>query len=119
MAMLAYAVTASVKKDIRSLLRDRIMKPIGVPDNEWSISYGKTYELDRLKLCANWGGGSYTARAVARVGRLMLRKGNWEGRQLIAPEWVEKAVSYAGTPLPDRSSGEPAPGIRIGMVDEF
>jgi len=119
MAMLAYSVTASVKQDIRSLLRDRIMKPIGVSDNEWSISYGKTYELDGLRLCANWGGGSYTARAVARVGRLMLHKGNWEGKQLIASEWVEKAVSYANTPLPDRSSEKPVPASGLGWWTNF
>jgi len=119
MAMLAYAVTASIKQDIRSLLRDRIMRPIGVSDSEWSVSYGKIYELAGLKLCANWGGGNYTARAVASVGRLMLKKGNWEGRQLIAPEWIEKTVAYAGTPLPDRSSGEPAPASGLGWWTNF
>jgi len=119
MAMLAYAVTASIKSDIRSLLKERIMKPIGVPDDEWSISYGRTYELDGLKLCAIWGGGSYTARAVARVGRFMLRKGNWEGKQLVAPEWIEKVISYAGTPIPDRSSGNPAPASGLGWWTNF
>ena len=123
MAMLAYAVTASLKgapqSDILSLLRERIMKPIGVPDEEWSIGYGKGYEVDGLTLYANWGGGSYTARAAARVGRLMLRKGNWEGQQLINPVWVEKAVTYAETPLPDRPAGNPEPGSGLGWWTNF
>ena len=123
MAMLAYAVTASLKNapqsDIRTLLRERIMKPIGVSDEAWSIGYGKGYELDGLKLYANWGGGSYTARAVARVGQLMLRKGNWEGKQLVAPEWVEKMVAYADTPLPIRSSGNPEPASGLGWWTNF
>jgi CubicO group peptidase (beta-lactamase class C family) len=123
MAMLAYAVTASLKgapqSDILSLLRERIMSPIGVPDEEWSIGYGKGYEVDGLKLYANWGGGSYTARAVARVGRLMLRKGDWEGEQLVPPEWVEKMVTYAGTPLPDRPTGNPQPGSGLGWWTNF
>ncbi|MHC4519892.1 MAG: serine hydrolase domain-containing protein, partial [Planctomycetota bacterium] len=101
MAMLSYAVTASLKasefNDIRTLLRDRIMRPIGVADKDWSIGYGKTFEVDGLRLVANWGGGSYTARAVARVGRLMLHKGNWQGEQLIEPRWVEAVVGPAGT----------------------
>jgi CubicO group peptidase (beta-lactamase class C family) len=123
MAMLAYAVTASLKDtpqpDIRTLLRERIMKPIGVPDEEWSIGYGRGYEVDGLTLYANWGGGAYTARAVARVGRLMLRKGNWEGRQLVDSIWVEKAVAYAGTPLPDRSTGKLQPGSGLGWWTNF
>lgn len=117
MAMLAYAVTSAIKdtkyQDIRTLLRERIMKPIGIPDNEWSIGYGKTYEIDGLKLVPNWGGGAFTARAVARVGRLMLSKGNWEGKQIIRSEWVEKAIQYAETPIPDRTPGNsnPASGL--------
>ncbi|MFC1713577.1 serine hydrolase [Candidatus Poribacteria bacterium] len=122
MALLAYAVTASLKgapqSDILSLLQERIMEPIGVSDAEWSIGYGKGYGVDGLKLYANWGGGSYTARAVARVGRLMLREGNWEGEQLISPEWARRAVEYAGTPLPDRLGG-PQPGSGLGWWTNF
>lgn len=123
MAMLAYAVTASLKgapqPDILSLLRERIMRPIGVPDEGWSIGYGKGYEVDGLKLYANWGGGGYTARAVASVGRLMLRKGDWEGEQLVPSEWVEKAVAYADTPLPGRPPGNPQPGSGLGWWTNF
>lgn len=123
MAMLAYAVTASLEgapqTDILSLLRERVMEPIGVPDGEWSIGYGKGYEVDGLKLYANWGGGGYTARAIARVGRLMLREGNWEGEQLISSEWARKVVEYASTPVPDRSHGRPQPGSGLGWWTNF
>ena len=119
MAMLAYAVTASLKnsdhKDIRTLLRDRVMRPIGVPDAEWSIGYGKTYDVDGLPLCANWGGGSYSADATARVGRLFLRKGDWEGRQLIRRDVVDLVLKDAGAPKPDRSLPE-GPCPRSGLA---
>ena len=56
--MLSYAVTASLKeaaiKDIRTLLRDRVMRPIGVTADEWSCGYGKTEEVDGLSLVASW-----------------------------------------------------------------
>ncbi len=32
-----------------------------------------------LGLVAGWGGGSFTARGIARIGVLMLHKGNWHG----------------------------------------
>jgi len=123
MAMLSYAVTVALQgaehTDIRTLLRQRIMRPIGVKDSNWSIGYGKTFEVNGLKLVANWGGGGYTARAVARVGRLMLRKGNWQGRQLVDSKWVEDVVRYAGTPLPDRPPGNPAPASGLGWWTNF
>jgi hypothetical protein len=49
----------------------------------------------------------------------MLRRGNWQGRALVAPRWVETATAYAGTPLPDRSQGEPAPGSGLGWWTNF
>jgi CubicO group peptidase (beta-lactamase class C family) len=123
MAALAYAVTASLRgapqSDIYALLKQRIMDPIGVPEDDWFIGYGKGYEMDGLKLYANWGGGEYTARAVARVGRLMLRKGNWEGMQLVDPAWVEQSVAYAGTPIPGRPFGNPQPGSGLGWWTNF
>jgi len=123
MAMLSYAVTASLRggkyADVRTLLRERIMRPIGVEDSDWSIGYGQTYDVDGLKLVANWGGGSYTARAIARVGRLMLRKGNWQGEQLIDSRWVETVLRYAGTPKPDRPPGNPQPACGLAWYTNF
>jgi CubicO group peptidase (beta-lactamase class C family) len=101
-AMLCYAVTAALKdtpaKDIRTLLRDRVLRPIGVADEEWSIGYGKTFLVDGLPLVAGWGGGSYSARAVARIGRLLLREGDWDGNQVLSKEAVRQITRDAGLP---------------------
>jgi CubicO group peptidase (beta-lactamase class C family) len=101
-AMLSYAVTAALRdapiKDIRSLLRERVMRPIGVPDDEWSCGYGRTFEVDGLPLVASWGGGGFTARSAARVGRLMMRQGEWEGRQIIGAGAAGQTTSSAGLP---------------------
>lgn len=107
MAMLGYCIAAAIKDadepDVQRLLTERIMDPIGVPRGEWSMSYGKAFELDGLLLRANWGGGAYSPNAVARLGRLMLRRGNWDGRQLISPDTVDLVTADAGMPTPERS----------------
>ena len=119
MAMLAYAVTSSYQgtevKDIRSLLRDRIMEPIGITEKEWSVGYGKTYNVNGLDLVANWGGAAFTPRAAARIGRLMLNKGSWEGKQLISRKQVETVVKYAGTTVPSRD-GEATYAAASGLA---
>ena len=102
-AMLAYAVTAALGnsgyKDIRTLLWERIINPMGISSDEWSIGYGKTFELDGLKLVAAWGGGLITPGAMAKIGRLMLNKGCWEGMQLIDEAAVKRALSHSGHPF--------------------
>ncbi|HWA87119.1 MAG TPA: serine hydrolase [Opitutus sp.] len=103
-AMLAYATTAALKdapqKDLRTLLRDRVMRPIGVADSDWDAGYGQTFAVDGLPLVAAWGGGGYTARATARLARLMLHGGEWDGRRLIAAAAVRAVTQDAGTPGP-------------------
>lgn len=123
MAMLAYAVTASYRgtryHDIRTLLGERIMKPLGIRDNEWSVGYDKTFNVDGLALVANWGGGGFTPRAVAKVGRLMMHKGNWEGHQIIKSKAVNSTLQFAGTPMPERDDKQPAPVSGMGWYNNF
>jgi CubicO group peptidase (beta-lactamase class C family) len=101
-AMLCYGVTAALRdaphKDIRTLLRDRVLRPIGVDDGDWSVGYGKTFTVDGWPLVAGWGGGSFTARAVARIGRLVLREGDWDGKRILSKEAVRQLTGGAGLP---------------------
>lgn len=96
-AALAYAVTASLQgspyPDIETLLREKIMKPLGIPDGEWSIGYGKPFELDGLRVYATWGGGEFSPRAVLQLGRLLLRMGQWEGQSLIRPQVLKPIMA--------------------------
>jgi CubicO group peptidase (beta-lactamase class C family) len=123
MAMLSYAITASNNdgqhRDIRSFLKERVYDVIGLEPKDWSIGYGMTSSIDGYALVANWGGGSFTARATARVGRLMLRQGNWQGNQLIDSSLVRQAVSYAGLPLPDRNTAPASPGSGLCWYSNF
>ena len=115
MGMLSYCLAAALRNapqsDLRALLTERVMDPIGVPHNEWSMSYGRSFELDGLTLYANWGGGGYSPNAVARVGRLMLRRGEWDGRQLVSQETVDLVTADAGVP----SRKQPPSGRRSGL----
>lgn len=98
-AMLSYAITASLSgathHDLRTLLSERVMKPIGVADADWRVGYGQTFTVDGLPLVPCWGGGDYTARAIARVGRLLLHRGRWQDEQLIPSSAVDATTTAA------------------------
>jgi CubicO group peptidase (beta-lactamase class C family) len=100
--LLTYAVTMAIKdgpqRDVRTLLRERVIRPIGVPDNQWSCGYGKSFNVDGLPLVCSWGGGNFSARASATIGRLMLREGDWDGRRIFSREAVRQTTGSAGLP---------------------
>jgi CubicO group peptidase (beta-lactamase class C family) len=54
--MMTYCVTAAIhdgaQKDVRTLLRDRLMRPIGLTESDWSVGYGKSFTVDGLPLVA-------------------------------------------------------------------
>src|SRR5947209_11259549 len=72
------------------------MRPIGIPDEDWTVGYNKTVEVDGLPLVATWGGATYTARATAAIGQLLLHRGNWEGKQLVNRTWALRATAAPG-----------------------
>jgi CubicO group peptidase (beta-lactamase class C family) len=113
MAALSYAITASLRgapqPDVRAALAQRVLGPLEVPPDHWSISYGESYSLDGMTVYANWGGGSFTARATARVGQLLLDEGRWRERRLFDAGRIAEMLAYSGTPLPAREGGEPNP----------
>jgi hypothetical protein len=49
-------------------------------------------------LVAAWGGGGFTARAAARIGRLMLQQGEWEGKQLVDATAIRQTTETSGLP---------------------
>lgn len=103
--LLNYVVMAGIKEsgyaDIREYLRERVFEPIGIKESEYSTGYNKTFLTDGYQVVPGWGGGSFSAQAVARIGRLMLNNGTWEGKQIISPEIVEKVLRYNGKDLPN------------------
>jgi CubicO group peptidase (beta-lactamase class C family) len=102
LGMLTYCVTASLndapQKDVRTLLKSRVTRPIGIPDAQWSIGYGQTFTVDGLPLVASWGGAAFTPRATARIGRLLLREGDWDGQRILSKQAVHDVTGDSGLP---------------------
>jgi len=110
---LAYALATSLKDaplhDIRSELRERIMLPLGIPDDDWRLSYGQSYTADGMTLYAIGSGATYTARAAARIGQLILDGGRWRDRWLLDSGLVARSLRPASGLLPPDSGGIVAP----------
>lgn len=112
--VLAYALARALHRaglpDIETLLRSRIMKPLGVPSREWEINYGARHEIGGLSLYAIGSGARLTPRVIARFGQLILDGGRWRGEQIVTTDAVRTVTTREGTPLPEAPVPAPALG---------
>lgn len=84
-------------------LRPRLFDPLGIGEAFW-LQHPPGRDI-------GFAGLHVTTDAIARLGQLYLRGGVWEGRQLLAPEWVAEATraqvdnSNWGGPTSDWAQG--------------
>jgi CubicO group peptidase (beta-lactamase class C family) len=82
-------------RDIYDALESDLAKPIGMQDFDRAL-HKKSGDLKASVHPAYHM--HFSTRDMARVGYLMLRQGNWNGRQLVPAEWTKKIVSLV-TPV--------------------
>lgn len=100
--MLAELLTLKFGEDLSGLLKRRIMDPIGVPPTEWAWRKN-AYRADTvhgLKSREFASGIRITHRALARIGYLYLRQGNWNGKQLLSERFIREATRPTSLPAP-------------------
>jgi len=81
-------------KTVTQYMEEKIWQPLGMEyDASWSLDRKKN-GMEKTFCCIN-----ACARDYAKIGRLFLEKGKWNGRQIVSGEWVEKSVR------PDTTNG--------------
>jgi CubicO group peptidase (beta-lactamase class C family) len=84
-----YMLSAIVQKTtgltVRDYLAPRLFEPLGFKDPAWVMS--------PQGITAGSYGLSIRTEEIARFGELYLRKGTWNGKQLIPAAWVEQATT--------------------------
>ena len=87
-------ILAKVLKDrtITDYLQEKVWQPIGMEyDASWSID-SKKNDLEKTFCCIN-----SRARDFAKIGRLYLNKGNWNGQQIVPESWVKESTKIEET----------------------
>lgn len=91
--LLGLVLERSLKeKTITSYLQEKLWTPLGMEyDASWSIDRKKN-GLEKTFCCIN-----ARARDFAKIGRLYLNNGNWNGKQIISQNWVEESTKVDTT----------------------
>lgn len=89
----ALALTVLFRRPLPDVLRERVTTPIGASPT-WSWHGYDTAYADGLPVVsggAHWGGGLWiSALDLARLGRLCLNGGAWDGAQVVSARWIEE-----------------------------
>lgn len=75
-------------KTITDYFQEKLWTPLEMEyDGSWSIDRKKD-GIEKTFCCVN-----ARARDFAKIGRLYLNKGNWNGKQIVSEEWVKASTS--------------------------
>jgi len=81
--ILGIIIMRATGKNLSQYLEEKIWKPLGMEYSaKWSVD-SKRHGMEKAYCCLNG-----RARDFARFGRLFLRKGNWEGKQIVPEKWA-------------------------------
>ena len=75
-------------KTITAYLEEKIWKPLGMEFNaSWSLDKEEN-GLEKTYCCIN-----ARARDFAKIGRLYINNGNWNGKQIVSEKWVKESIT--------------------------
>lgn len=103
-AHLSLAFEHAFGVEMRDYARDRMLAPIGVEEASWGVVGGSGFIGPHTNAHT---GFVVSARELARVGYLMLRRGQWREDQIVPASWVD---------LSTRTSQEFNPSYGYGWV---
>ena len=94
-------------KNLTDYMQEKIWNPLGAEHDAYWLIDGKGMEMAL-------GGLNASLRDFAKIGRLYLNDGNWNGEQLVNPNWVKESTSASEEHLQAESANSAHPGVGYG-----
>jgi CubicO group peptidase (beta-lactamase class C family) len=102
--LLGYVVEKATGMDLSAYAQEKIWKKIGTEyDAYWSLD---DKEGDEKAFCCMYA----SARDFGRLGKLILNRGQWEGKQIVSANYMNEMFRN-----PDMKTDENVPNLRYGL----
>jgi hypothetical protein len=94
---LAECLTLAYRRDLADVMFERVLTPIGVTKDDflWRKNQYREHTLDGIARREFGAGVHANVDALARIGYLHLRGGEWNGQRILPAEFVAEAGSLA------------------------
>ncbi|HAA15170.1 MAG TPA: serine hydrolase [Cytophagales bacterium] len=87
--LLALIVEEATQTPIATYLQEKVWKPLGMEfPATWSVDSDE-HQVVKAFCCLN-----ARTRDFAKLGRLYLNQGNWNGTQVVPEDWVQKSIRF-------------------------
>jgi CubicO group peptidase (beta-lactamase class C family) len=83
-ALLARLIERGTEQDLASFAQIALFEPLGITNTEWARGHDGAYSAA--------SGLRLTPRDLARIGQVLLAKGEWNRRQVVPADWLEASV---------------------------
>ncbi len=84
--VLGMVIRGATGRDIPELMEEKLLGPLGLQDDVVMLTDG-----DGVSFVL--GGLNMTTRDYARLGQMVLQRGQWQGRQIVPATWLATATS--------------------------
>lgn len=105
--VLGMLIVKATSRSLTDYLQEKIWEPTGAEFDAYWLVDGKGMEM------AN-GGLNACLRDFAKLGRLYLNKGNWNGEQIVPLKWFEESTHSTEEHLQPESINSASPGLGYG-----
>lgn len=72
-------------KPLEAFAREALFQPLGIADFEW-----KAYKNGKIAAAA---GLRLRPRDAAKIGQLVLNRGQWNGQQVVSADWIAQSIT--------------------------
>ena len=96
-ALMAAVLARATKTPLDAYAQAKLFRPLGIAKVEWQRdAKGTPYAASGLRM---------RPRDMAKVGRMMLQDGRWEGRPVVPAAWVRTSIQPHAQVQPDPKCG--------------
>ncbi len=82
-ALLAHLIARGTGQKLHEYAKEKLFGPLGIDNSRWtSGTNGEPAAASGLRL---------TARDLARIGRMVVNKGKWNGKQVVPADWLAES----------------------------
>ncbi len=119
---LAECLTLAYRRDMDELLFERVFMPLGITRNDlrWRKNQYRDHELEGI-VRREFGSGIHAnVDAMARIGLLYLREGEWDGQRILPVEFVRQVSTtlpeVVGLPGHEQDASHPQASRHYGLL---
>ncbi len=87
-ALTSLALERIAGEPLHLYLRRTLLRAMGIQSDEW--------RLDKRGRSPFYFGLSINAEDLAKIGQLIINDGQWQGKQLLSPEWIKLSTQEPG-----------------------